>query len=93
MILYIPIWLYSNKIQEHWGVFVFAFTFQSGYISTILKVQSPHTLASLHSTLVSSIGYINSYNEYRPCIFQGTITHSPLPLQGTATSDCPSHPL
>ena len=57
--LYIPFWLYSNGASNVPGTIPSFFTFHSGYILMYLFEYNLNPItASLHSTLVSSIGYI-----------------------------------
>ena len=56
--LYIPFWIYSNFGKSKPERFKFVFTFHSGYILIRCRVLVVFIEDTLHSTLVSSIGYI-----------------------------------
>ena len=50
--LYIPIWLYSNKVRKQWSNVPKIFTFQSGYIQIWFRPRLPLSFLPLHSNLV-----------------------------------------
>ena len=63
LVLYIPIWLYSNFAVFCNIFFSFNFTFQSGYIPILLTSCKVRIWLSLHSNLVifQSFHYNNTY--------------------------------
>ena len=62
--LYIPFWIYSNCVSEFECTLLPAFTFHSGYIPIVKALYTEFSKATLHSTLVSSIGYTFSFRNF-----------------------------
>ena len=59
-ILYIPIWLYSNKGGARFNIAVDNFTFQSGYIQIACILSNPTT----GKTFTFQSGYIQMHKLY-----------------------------